>query len=171
LENGIFANGFREKIDSIDSGHHEVDASLVAAKTFAEHSRQLALFTLREGRLGRTLEKALAALEAPQAERKARYEKAANQAKIFAKYAASRGKTYEPGDDFKPASAWGGFAFSEDDLLRRYHRQPLRRRPLPPPRRPRPATEAGKRPRNRHGSVIRPHDFEPFSTTRAQFPR
>ena len=123
LENGIFANGFRDKIDSIDSGHHEVDASLAAAKTFEEQSRQLALLTLYEGRLRRTLEKDLAALKALQAERKSKYERAADEASAFARYAAARGETYEPGDDFKPASDWAGFVFSEPDLIRRYNRK------------------------------------------------
>ena len=123
LEHGIFANGFRAKIDSIDSGHHEVDASLAAAQTFEEQSRQLALLTLYEGRLRRTLEKDLAALKALQAERKAKYEKAADQATAFLRYAGSRGEMYEPGDDFQPASDWGGFVFSEPALARRYDRQ------------------------------------------------
>jgi hypothetical protein len=109
LENGIFANGFRARIDSIDAGHPEVDASLAAAQTFEEQSRQLALLTLYEGRLRRTLEKDLAALKALQAERKAKYEKAADQATAFLRYAGSRGEMYEPGDDFQPASDWGGF--------------------------------------------------------------
>ena len=34
IEAGIFANGFRENIDSIDAGHPEVDAALVAADTW-----------------------------------------------------------------------------------------------------------------------------------------
>ena len=123
LENGIFANGFRDKIDSIDSGHHEVDASLVAAKTFEEQSHRLALLTLYEGRLRRTLEKDLAALKALQAERKLKYERAADDATAFARYAASRAETYDPGDDFKPAADWGGFIFSEPNLIRRHDRK------------------------------------------------
>ena len=38
LEAGIFANGFRENIDSIDAGHPEVDAALVAGDTFTRQA-------------------------------------------------------------------------------------------------------------------------------------
>jgi hypothetical protein len=118
LMQGIFALGHREKVESIGSGHHEVDAGLAASQTFLEHAKELALLTTYEGRIRRALEKDLAALKALQAERKAAYEKAADQATVFAKYAASRGETYEPGDDFEPASDWGGLVFSEDEMLR-----------------------------------------------------
>lgn len=123
LEQGVFANGHREKIDSIDSGHHEVDNSLAAAQTFIEHAKSLALLSTYEGRIRRTLEKDLAALKALQAERKAALEKAAEQATVFLEYSASRGERYEPGSDFTPASDWGGFDFSEEDLFRRWDRQ------------------------------------------------
>ena len=123
LENGIFANGFRQHIDSIDAGHPEVDASLAAARTFEEQGRQIALLSVYEGRLRRTLEKDLAALKALQAERKEKYERAADQATAFARYAAARDEEYEPGDDFQPAADWGGFVFSEPELLARYDRQ------------------------------------------------
>jgi hypothetical protein len=102
-----FGNGRRR--GGCDAGHPEVDASLAAAQTFEEQSRQLALLTLYEGRLRRTLEKDLGALKALQAERKAKYEKAADQATAFLRYAGSRGEAYEPGHDFQPASDWGGF--------------------------------------------------------------
>ena len=123
LEQGVFANGHREKIDSIDSGHHEVDASLAAAQTFIEHAKSLALLSTYEGRIRRTLEKDLAALKAAQAERKAAYQNAVDQAVKFTKYAIARDEDYEPGNDFKPASSWGGFEFSEPEMLRIIGRQ------------------------------------------------
>ena len=123
LENGIFANGHRELVDSIDSGHSEVDTSLAAARTFEAQAKQIALLSVYEGRIRRTLEKDLAALKALQAERKAAYEKAADQATAFARYASARNEEYTPGDDFQPASAWGGFVFSEPELLRRWDRK------------------------------------------------
>ena len=118
LAQGIFATGHREKVDSIESGHPEVDTSLAAAQTFVDRARELNLLSTYEGRLRRALEKDLAALKALQAERKAAHQKAVDQAAIFTKYAISRREDYEPGDDFKPASAWGGFEFSEPEILR-----------------------------------------------------
>jgi hypothetical protein len=123
LENGMFANGFREHIDCIDAGHPEVDASLAGARTFEEQGRQIALLSVYEGRLRRTLEKDLAALKALQVERKEKYERAADQATAFVRYAVAREEEYEPGDDFQPATDWGGFVFSEPELLRRYNRR------------------------------------------------
>ena len=123
LEQGIFATGHREKIDSIDSGHHEVDSSLAASATFVEMARQLSLLTTYETRIRRSLEKDLAALRALQAERKAAYQKAVDQAVTFTKYAIAREEDYDPGNDFKPASAWGGFEFSEPEMLRIIGRQ------------------------------------------------
>ena len=123
LENGIFANGFRQHIDSIDAGHPEVDASLAAARTFEEQGRQIALLSVYEGRMRRTLEKDLAALKALQVERKEKYEQAVDQATAFARYAAKRNEEYDPGDDFEAASEWGGFVFSEPEILARYDRQ------------------------------------------------
>ena len=123
LENGIFANGHRELVDSIDSGHPEVDTTLAAARTFEAQAKQIALLSVYEGRIRRTLEKDLAALKALQAERKAAYEKAADQATAFLRYSAYRKEDYETGDDFKPASAWGGFVFSAEEIARRFDRQ------------------------------------------------
>jgi hypothetical protein len=118
LEQGIFAAGFREKIDAIDSGIPEVDSSLAASATFLERAKELALLTTYETRIRRALEKDLAALKALQTERKAKHEEAVEQAVAFTKYAISRHEDYSPGDDFKPASAWGGFEFSEPEILR-----------------------------------------------------
>ena len=118
LEQGIFATGFREKIDAIDTGIPEVDSSLAASATFLERAKELALLTTYETRIRRALEKDLAALRTLQAERKAAHQRAVDQAAAFTKYAISRREDYEPGDDFKPASAWGGFEFSEPEILR-----------------------------------------------------
>lgn len=118
LMQGIFALGHREKVDSIGSGHHELDAGLAASQTFLERAKELALLTTYESRIRRALEKDLAALKALQAERKARHEEAVRQAKLFTKYALARDEDYHPGADFEPASNWGGFVFSEDEMLR-----------------------------------------------------
>ena len=53
-----------------------------------------------------------------QAKRKEAYAAAQDEAIRLAQLAASQGEEYDPGDDFKPASAYGEFVFSEPDLLR-----------------------------------------------------
>ena len=126
LMQSIFAHGHREKIDSIDSGHHEVDNSLAAGQTFLEFSHQLNLLTVYEGRTRRALEKDRAALKALQEERKAKYDRAAEQATDFVVLAINRDQDYQPDRDFTPASDWGGFVFSEDEILRRYDREQRR---------------------------------------------
>lgn len=118
LENGIFAQGFRDKVDAIDTGIPEVDASLAAADTFLESAREIALLSVYEQRQTRSLEKALAQLKTIQAERKAAREKAVEQATTFVKHGIRTQQPYEPGEDFEPASDWGGFVFSEDEILR-----------------------------------------------------
>src|SRR5215475_9470229 len=57
LEAGIFANGFRQNIDSIDAGHPEVDAALVVADTFTRPAKEIMLLSVYEGRLTRIMEK------------------------------------------------------------------------------------------------------------------
>ena len=123
LMQGIFAAGHMEKIHSIDTGNEEVDNAVAAAKTFIELNRELANLTTYEGRIRRALEKDRAALKELQTERKAKYDKALQQAADFAVLALHRGETYEPGDDFTPASDWGGFAFSPDEIVRYYNRE------------------------------------------------
>jgi hypothetical protein len=123
IEGGIFANGFRENIDSIDAGHPEVDASLVAADTWTRQAHQIMLLSVYEGRLTRIMEKHRAELKALKAERKEAYEKAANQAAIFVEHAEGKGQEYDPGEDFQPASAHGGFVFSAAEIAARRDRE------------------------------------------------
>jgi hypothetical protein len=123
IEGGIFANGFRENIDSIDAGHPEVDASLVAADTWTRQAHQIMLLSVYEGRLTRIMERHRAELKSLQSTRKEAREKAANQAAIFVEHAEGKGEEYDPGEDFKPASAHGGFEFSADEIALRRDRE------------------------------------------------
>jgi hypothetical protein len=123
LEAGIFANGFRENIDSIDAGHPEVDAALVAADTWTRQAKELMLLSVYEGRLTRIMERRRSELKAMQAERKEAREKALNQAALFVEHAEGKGKEYEPGQDFEPASAHGGFVFSPAEIAARRGRE------------------------------------------------
>ena len=123
LEAGIFANGFRENIDTIDAGHPEVDASLVAADTWTRQAKEIMLLSVYEGRLTRIIERHRAELKSLQSTRKEGREKAANQAVLLVEHAESKGEEYDPGEDFKPASANGGFVFSPAEIAARRDRE------------------------------------------------
>jgi hypothetical protein len=123
LEAGIFASGFRANIDTIDAGHPEVDAALVASDTWISHAKEIHLLSVYEGRLTSILRKDRADLKALQAERQEAREKAMNQAEIFVEHAESKNEIYDPGEDFQPPSAHGGFVFSTPDIARRRDRK------------------------------------------------
>ena len=116
LENGLFAQGFRDHVDEIDSGHPEVDAALAASQTFVEHAHSLSLLTTYEGRITRRLDRNRAELKALQAERKDAFEKARDRASMLVEHAESKGETYQPAADFTPAADHGGFVFSAPEL-------------------------------------------------------
>ena len=105
LENGIFANGFMDRIGGIDVGDPEVESSLAAAQTFEAQAHRLSLLSVYEGRIRRTLDRDLAALKAAQAECKAAHKRAVKQASNFIKHARSKGERYSPGRDFEPAES------------------------------------------------------------------
>ena len=118
LENGIFAQGFRDHVDQINAGHPEVDTALAQSQTWTDQAHNLQLLTVYEGRIRRTLEKNTAQLKALQSERKALHEKAAKQAALFMELAESKGEIYLPAYDFSPAREWGGFVFSAPEIDR-----------------------------------------------------
>jgi hypothetical protein len=122
LEAGIFASGFRANIDSIDAGHPEVDAALIASDTWMRQAKEIMLLSVYETRLTSILRKDRAELKSLQAERQETREKAMNQAEIFVEHAESKGEVYDPGEDFLPASAHGGFDFSAPEIARRRDR-------------------------------------------------
>jgi hypothetical protein len=127
LEMGMFANGHREHVDEMQSGHPEADTALAASRTFLEQAHAFQLLSGYEAKILRALEKHQAHLKALQDARKAAYEKAAEQATQFVELAEAMDGTYEPGEDFTPASAYGGFAFAESEITRRRERAALLR--------------------------------------------
>ncbi len=116
IENGIFANGHLQHVESIDAGHPEIDTSLAQAKTWEAQAHHFSLLTVYEGRIRRTLEKNTAELKALQAGQKEKHERAVREATLFMEHAEAKGETYDPGDDFSPASDHGGFVFSAGAL-------------------------------------------------------
>jgi hypothetical protein len=122
LENGIFAQGFRDHVDSIAAGHPETDASLSQSQTWAQQAHNLHLLTIYEGRIRRALEKNRAELAALQTKRKADYAHALEQATLLVEHAESKGETYDPASDFLPAREYGGFVFSTTVVEAAYDR-------------------------------------------------
>jgi hypothetical protein len=109
---GLFANGHRDHVDEMQSGHPEADTALAASRTFLEQANAFKLLSGYESKILRALEKHQAQLKTLQAERKAAYEKAVEQATQFVELAEATEETYEPGEDFTPASAYGRFFFA-----------------------------------------------------------
>ena len=123
IEGGIWADGFREHVDEIESGHPEVDTALSASRTFLQHAHEISLISTYEGRLRRAVEKDQATLQARQEARKAKHEHAVEQAELLVEHAESKEETYEPGEDFTPAADYGGFVFSTPEIARRRDRE------------------------------------------------
>jgi hypothetical protein len=122
LDMGMFANGHRDHVDEMQSGHPEADTALAASRTFLEQADAFKLLSGYESKILRALEKHQAQLKTLQTERKAAHEKAVEQATQFVELAEAMEETYEPGEDFTPASAYGGFAFSQAEIDRRRER-------------------------------------------------
>ncbi len=141
IENNIFAAGINQHSGEIESGDAQIDDALAEGKTWVEQSRCLALITLYEQRIHRSIEKAMARLEALQAKRREAHAEAENQAVLLTGYAEQQGETYAPGDDFLPASRYGHFVYSKAAIFRARDRRarvfealtgndPLPRRPV-----------------------------------------
>ena len=117
-EDSIFSQAHLDYADDMQSGHPAADSCLVEGKVWKEQAQTLILISLYETRMRRALEKDMAALQALQEKRKASYSRAQDEAIRLLQLALSQGETYEPGEDFLPASAHGQFVFSAPDLAR-----------------------------------------------------
>jgi hypothetical protein len=123
LENGIFAQGHNRHIEDINSGHPETDAALAQSQTWIEQAHSLHLLTVYEQRINRALEKNTIQLKALQTERKEAHHRAQQHAIAFVQLAESKGQTYDPGQDFAPPSAHGGFVYARPEIGRAIDRQ------------------------------------------------
>ena len=153
LEDGIFAEGFRREVDSIDSGHPEVDASLAHSKTFLEHAKSIALLGAYESRIRKGLREDRAELQVMQAQRRAAYDKAREDAVKLAYYVQEGQEPdpdYDPAEDFEPAAEHGGFVYdlpAVADWARRHQRLRKARvffhapKPAPAPAPPQPESD------------------------------
>ncbi len=118
LENNIFAEGVNLHAGETESGDAEIDNALAEGKTWVEQARSLALITVYEQRINRSIEKNTAELRALQTARKEAYKKAQEDAIHFMQEAESRGEIYRPQDDFHPAAAHGEFVYSATEIHR-----------------------------------------------------
>jgi hypothetical protein len=118
LENNIFAEGVNLHAGETESGDAEIDNALAEGKTWIEQARFLALITVYEQRINRSLEKDMAELRALQAARREAYKQAQQEAIHLMQEAEARGEIYEPEDDFLPASAHRQFVYSPAEIHR-----------------------------------------------------
>ena len=115
LELSIFALGL-ENQQSLTTGNSEVDVAFSQARTWLAESHNIELLTLYEQRIQRSLEKSHRQLHTLQAERRAAHQQAVEEASLLAKLAQSKGKTYDPKDDFDPNILATGFVYSPADF-------------------------------------------------------
>src|SRR5579884_774884 len=115
IENGIFAAGFRELVDSIGSGHPEADAGLASAETFKQQAKEIALLTVYEGRISRTLTKNMRELKELQSIRKQTLEDDLDRAAILMEQAEAANQPYDPAED--------GFVFSTAEITAHRNRK------------------------------------------------
>ena len=116
IEDGIYALGFRDLIDSIDTGHPETDAAMAQSQTWLNNAKGFSLLSTYAVRIRRELKEDRAEFRALQAERRARYEEARQHAVELVAHAESKGELYHPGDDFMPPEKHGGFVFSRGSV-------------------------------------------------------
>jgi hypothetical protein len=109
MEHALFAEIERESNDP-------AGPSAAKAKAWIDASKGLQRLATYANRLQRAIDKSTTALEARQAKRKAAEAKAREEAILLTEYAEFDGKTYEPGNDFVPAAAYGGFVYSRDEI-------------------------------------------------------
>jgi hypothetical protein len=116
MEQALFAEIERESGDP-------AGPAAAKAKAWIDSSKGLQRLALYANRLQRAIEKGAAALEARQAHRKAAEAKALEEAILLTQYSELEGKTYEPGNDFLPSCAHGGFVYSRDEIVSRISRK------------------------------------------------
>jgi hypothetical protein len=118
VEDSIYASGHLDHANNMNTGDDAVDSCLAEGQVWKEQAKNLMLISLYETRFRRAIEKDMATLQAMQAQRKASYSRAQDEAIRLLQLALSQGEDYDPGEDFLPASAHGEFVFSASELLR-----------------------------------------------------
>jgi hypothetical protein len=117
IEENIFALGASESDDPLDS-------ALNQAQTFLNDARQIALLSLYEQRIHRTVKNNVAELNRLQAERKAARERALEEAMLLFQLHESKGIPYDPAEQIVcgTATCGYGFVYSTAEIARRVDR-------------------------------------------------
>ena len=95
-----------------------VDPDAAQAQAWIDPVKGLQRIALYAGRIQRAIEKNIAELKAMQAERKAAYALAREEAVLLTQLAHAKGQTYDPAPDFSPAESTGGFVYSIAEVAR-----------------------------------------------------
>lgn len=119
FENSVFAQGQLDHAPTFNSGSEQVDSALAEGKTWVENHKCLTNMTLYETRSHRLLQQTMDKLEKLQAARKHAFNNAESEAIRQTELAESEGQEYNPGSDFEPAQAHGGFVFSAEAIKRK----------------------------------------------------
>jgi len=117
--NAIVANG---------NNRPEVEVAIAATATWLTHEKSLERLTLYTHRIQRRMEKNVAMLRQFQADRKAAFEKALDDAATLLQLAEEKGETIDLATDFPPGLLPPNFDFSSPEIVRLIaHRRALDR--------------------------------------------
>ncbi len=124
IEDSTFAMGMHAQ-PAGSTGHPQVDDAFDQARTWAEQAHNLALLTVYEQRIQRSVDKNTAQLKALQTERKELARKAMEQAKMLYQLAEAQGKPYRPKAFFEAAPQVRESVFSAPEIARELSREKL----------------------------------------------
>jgi hypothetical protein len=96
-------------------GMHPIAAQ---AKAWSDPEKGLQRIALYAARIQRAIDKATAELKSMQAERKAAFAKAQEEAILLTRLAASKGQTFDPAPHFPLDANLGGFVYSAPEIAR-----------------------------------------------------
>jgi len=97
--------------DKYFAHHPEIDAALAQAVVWASEAKNLNLMSLYDSRAQRRIEKNMKILKDLQADRKAAFQQAVEEATLLAQHAASKGEAYLVESDFPAEILPPQFAF------------------------------------------------------------
>jgi hypothetical protein len=137
MESNILAGGLN-KADDILSDNAEVDTALHTARLWFSAGKELERLTLYESRIQRRVEKNIALIHQLQQNRRAALQQAAEEVRLLAQLARSKGESYDAARDYPCEFLPPQFDFSTAQLARlALHQERLaeaRNLPQTPPR-------------------------------------
>ena len=118
-EMSLYTIGAEHPANAVDCDDPEIRAAMVNARTFCQQSAKLALLSLYEQRLNRSLHKNLATLRVLQADRKAEEENVRKDEITLARANRVTGKPYK----VAAAAANGGYVFTNEEIITAANRE------------------------------------------------